>query len=82
MMNKTEFAKNKKHLVYVYKTRMYTLPHPYNIFITDLIEHLNEAVEEIEVENTKINKLLFADDVYSTHSELSKQTVKSVAINM
>ena len=80
MMNKTEFAKNKKHLVYVYKTRMYTLPHPYNIFITDLIEHLNEAVEEIEVENTKINKLLFADDVVL--SELSKQTVKSVAINM
>ena len=32
-------------------------------FINDLIEYLNEAVEEIEIENTKINTLLFADDV-------------------
>ena len=32
-------------------------------FINDLIEYLNEAVEEIQIENTKINTLLFADDV-------------------
>ena len=31
--------------------------------INDLIEYLNEAVEEIQIENTKINTLLFADDV-------------------
>ena len=35
----------------------------FNIFINDLIEYLNEAVEGIEIENTKINTLLFADDV-------------------
>ena len=35
----------------------------YNILINDLIEYLKEAVEGIEIENTKINTLLFADDV-------------------
>ena len=34
-----------------------------NIFINDLIEYLNEAVEGIEIGNTKINTLVFADDV-------------------
>ena len=35
----------------------------FNIFINDLIEYLNEAVEGIEIGNTKINTLVFADDV-------------------
>ena len=35
----------------------------FNIFINDLIEYLNEAVEGIEIENTKISTLLFAGDV-------------------
>ena len=35
----------------------------FNIFINDLIEYLNEAVEGIEIENTKINTLLFVGDV-------------------
>ena len=42
---------------------MYTLPILFNIFINDLIEYLNEAVEGIEIEIAKINTLLFADDV-------------------
>ena len=33
------------------------------LFINDLIEYLNEAVEGIEIVNTKINTLLFAGDV-------------------
>ena len=38
-------------------------PIHFNIFINDLIEYLNEAVDGIKLENAKINMLLFADDV-------------------